>query len=913
MTVANRIAARYWLDQPTAFTLAKWTFEDAPVGATLYSAHNSGNGSTPSSVATGITASNFTVSPTAVSDGAQFRDRSDTIWTGKTRDICAELYQSINTNRIDLSYYGQFGIAAAPGKGLYLKEVSFLVANNSAAGSGTDARSGYGASGYTSKKVSVYASFDNFKTQSQVGPASHIYGYDSSSGINADESIARVRLRLTDPRFTGCNAVDFRLYWWGGEADGGSKVRIDDIEITGTGGEERSTTKDSHARRFYVAQRLTTSGCADSTQGLILNDSNTSIPVGHSYEGAGVNYNGPSIVKIPSWVATGDRADPSANYYLYYGHHDGQYIRMAWAASIEGPWTYYRATGDKTAARQRTSTDGRGVLDFGTLTTQYDMGNTIVVPTYASGGHLSSPFIYLDNVNEQFVLLFHARTTWTSTTRPRAGFVTVNQHTMVATSSDGLNFHSVSQGGQVGHGLRESAILAPFYLNPFNIRGRWYGFENQGRLWQSPLSDPFNLTPTTTGQSYHWTQVNSPLFDDFYFSELALSDEWTVGTNYYYEPRHTFTRVLDGGDRLEIWYTAKAQIPERIIRAEIITESDDPADWWLRRVNAERYLPPATLWENIDKPWIEGQGGSNYNGNPECRDPIVFEDSDSSLYLVYSGGGEQGIGIASLTPSPATPPTTDADAQALITAIETSDGQSLESGVAEAINLLYLELKGWEQYGSIDTLILCSAGRSLASSLIPAKGTAPTNVGSLSNYDRKLGIKGSGSGYLNTNLQQVDFGSDAVSFFCDVSELSTDSGMQRIFGYRSTQARNTALWVGYDQSNVNFSLCVNTSHTSIRLRSPEAGFLCVSRLDSTRYLYLSESSVGEFIADSRISSTVGRDLFLHARSDWYTGSQVITYGTNRIGVYGVGYHIPDPHAVRKAVRNFRDRISAAIA
>ena len=32
----------------------------------------------------------------------------------------------------------------------------------------------------------------------------------------------------------------------------------------------------------------------------------------------------------------------------------------------------------------------------------------------------------------------------------------------------------------------------------------------------------------------------------------------------------------------------------------------------------------------------------------QLRDPYVFEDADDQLYLLYTGGGEQGIGIAEL-------------------------------------------------------------------------------------------------------------------------------------------------------------------------------------------------------------------------------------------------------------------------
>ena len=74
----------------------------------------------------------------------------------------------------------------------------------------------------------------------------------------------------------------------------------------------------------------------------------------------GENINGPSLIRIPDWIASQDRAHPSAEYYLYFGHHDGEYIRMAWAEEVTGPWHLYQ-TGSSVPVGDR------GVLDNGTI------------------------------------------------------------------------------------------------------------------------------------------------------------------------------------------------------------------------------------------------------------------------------------------------------------------------------------------------------------------------------------------------------------------------------------------------------------------------------------------------------------------------------------------------------------------
>src|SRR5690242_6660174 len=55
----------------------------------------------------------------------------------------------------------------------------------------------------------------------------------------------------------------------------------------------------------------------------------------------GNNINGPSLIRVPDWLPPEKRADPQALYYLYFAHHTGQYIRMAWAKNVEGPYRLF--------------------------------------------------------------------------------------------------------------------------------------------------------------------------------------------------------------------------------------------------------------------------------------------------------------------------------------------------------------------------------------------------------------------------------------------------------------------------------------------------------------------------------------------------------------------------------------------
>src|SRR5690242_6526021 len=56
----------------------------------------------------------------------------------------------------------------------------------------------------------------------------------------------------------------------------------------------------------------------------------------HTSKSLGDNVNGPAIVRIPAWVQ-----HPLGRYYLYFAHHKGRHIRLAYADSMHGPWKIY--------------------------------------------------------------------------------------------------------------------------------------------------------------------------------------------------------------------------------------------------------------------------------------------------------------------------------------------------------------------------------------------------------------------------------------------------------------------------------------------------------------------------------------------------------------------------------------------
>jgi hypothetical protein len=136
----------------------------------------------------------------------------------------------------------------------------------------------------------------------------------------------------------------------------------------------------------------------------------------------GENINGPSLIKVPDFIK-----NPLGRYYLYFAHHQGKHIRMAYSDRIEGPYLLY------------------------------DPGVLLLEKTLFSS-HIASPDVHIDYERKEIFMIYHG-----------CGFDRTpnsspwSQVSCYARSKDGLNFTS------------DSLLLAPSYLRIFFHRGYWYG------------------------------------------------------------------------------------------------------------------------------------------------------------------------------------------------------------------------------------------------------------------------------------------------------------------------------------------------------------------------------------------------------------------------------------------------------
>ena len=301
----------------------------------------------------------------------------------------------------------------------------------------------------------------------------------------------------------------------------------------------------------------------------------------------GSNVNGPTVIRVPEWVK-----NPLGRYYMYFANHMGEFIRLAYADAITGPWRIHEpgVLHVRDTAMFRPGPDPREALDdFYT--------------------HVASPEILIERDERRIVMWFHGW--WTNGERwladpaaarawaQKSGY---SQFTQAAVSTDGLRFGS------------EPAITRTPYLRVFRHEGYYYGVSRLGRLSRS--KDP--LASFEPGPN--------PFRDGPYAGRI----------------RHV--ALLKRGARLHVFFTGIGDVPERVMMSTI----DLGGDWTAWKATAPvDVLQPETGYECTNHPNRPSEAGDIAVPVRQIRDPFVFEE-DGRLYLFYSICGEQGIAVAEI-------------------------------------------------------------------------------------------------------------------------------------------------------------------------------------------------------------------------------------------------------------------------
>lgn len=230
----------------------------------------------------------------------------------------------------------------------------------------------------------------------------------------------------------------------------------------------------------------------------------------------GANINGPSLIRVPDWIP-----NPLGRYYLYFAHHGGTYIRLAYADRLEGPWKIH----------------GPGTLHLKE------------VP--AARGHIASPDVHLDPVRKQIRMYFHGPSA-------RGG----GQKSFVAVSKDGLSFQASEE------------VLGTFYFRVFPYGDYWYAMAKGGDLFRSrdgltsfePGGNPFPEVPNQDpahnqpGSLRHVALHRRGDTLDVYYSRIGDAPESILRSRIDLRPD---------------WRQWKASDPQLILRPELPYEGAD--------------------------------------------------------------------------------------------------------------------------------------------------------------------------------------------------------------------------------------------------------------------------------------------------------------------------------------------------
>lgn len=174
----------------------------------------------------------------------------------------------------------------------------------------------------------------------------------------------------------------------------------------------------------------------------------------------GDNINGPSLIKVPDWLS-----NPLGRYYLYFGHHKGQYIRLAYADDLTGPWTMYEP---------------------GTL--RLDQTPCI--------NHIASPDIHIDHEQQEIRMYYHGPMPQTGDTIQDHFPILGKQRSLVALSKDGINFESGQE------------IFGPSYFRVWTWDDWYYALGMPGMFFRSRdgLSS-FEMGPVLFNEDMRHTAV----------------------------------------------------------------------------------------------------------------------------------------------------------------------------------------------------------------------------------------------------------------------------------------------------------------------------------------------------------------------------------------------------------------------
>ncbi len=196
--------------------------------------------------------------------------------------------------------------------------------------------------------------------------------------------------------------------------------------------------------------------------------------------------------------------------------------------------------------------------------------------------HIASPDVHINNKDKTIEMYYH-------------GDLEKGQKTFLSTSKNGIDFTS------------DNEILGEFYFRVFKFGKKTFA-----------IAKNLNIDGIVYEQK---------------------DNKFVPVFNFIDNIRHTAVHVKD--DILSLFYSLIGDSQEKIYLCKLKI-SENPDEWNI--ISNEIFTLPEFKWEGVHLPKINSTPGTSFSYVNELRDPYFYKE-DNKEYLLYSIGGEKGIGL----------------------------------------------------------------------------------------------------------------------------------------------------------------------------------------------------------------------------------------------------------------------------
>lgn len=244
----------------------------------------------------------------------------------------------------------------------------------------------------------------------------------------------------------------------------------------------------------------------------------------------------------------------------------------------------------------------------------------------------------------------------------------------------------------------------------------------------------------------------------------------------------------------------------------------------------------------------------------------------------------------------------DADVVAYVLAVESADGQQLESGVISAYDSFIAGCKTDGIWTAIKASCILAGARTLSGALVPLVGTAPTNSNFVSaDYNRETGLKGNGSTKrISTNRNNNDDPQNNSHRAVFRTETTLPASYATVLG-RNQTGGHTQIGV-FSAGNIRFDL--NTSTSSVTTSNAIAtGLSGVKRSTSASFDYYHNK-----VNATRVGASVTP---VASPLRVFCDDRISSFSLDRISFYSIGESL-DLAALDTRVSTLMTDLAAAI-